>query len=43
MSRVFASSSSYREGELINGYRVEQILEEELVLSKDGEELRIAL
>lgn len=43
MSRIFAGSSSYREGELINGYRVEQILEEQLVLSKDGEEIRIGL
>lgn len=43
MSRVFANSSSYREGELIDGYRVEQILEEELVVSKDGEEIRIGL
>jgi hypothetical protein len=41
LSRVFANSSSYREGDTINGYRVEQILEDELVLSKGEQEIRI--
>ena len=41
LSRVFANSSSYREGDTINGYRVEQILEDELVLSNGEQEIRI--
>lgn len=43
MSRVFANSSSYKEGEIVNGYRIEQIGEQMLMLSKDGEQVRINL
>jgi len=41
LSRVFANSSTYREGETISGYRIEQILEDELVLSDGEQEIRI--
>ena len=43
LSRVFAGSITYREGDLVSGYRIEQILESELVLSRAGEETRIEL
>jgi hypothetical protein len=43
LSRVFANASSYTEGELIDGYRIEQIGEQAVLLSKDGEQVRINL
>lgn len=43
LSRVFSGSVSYREGDTVSGYLIEDILEEELVLSRQGEEVRVDL
>lgn len=43
LSRVFANSASYTEGDTVNGYRIDQIGEEILVLSRDGEQVRVNL